>query len=166
MNGRRPKLMLERTSLENWLDLCTVVLLAYLWILLYAEWDFLPSKIPTHFGPLGKPDSWGGKSSLWMLPMIGSGLALLLTVVRHYPHLSNYPWQITDDNAAAQYRITRSMLSWLKLELVWIFAYLEWGILQVAKEKASGLNPIILILTLVTIFGTVAIYLVKGYQSR
>lgn len=101
-----------------------------------------------------------------MLPLISSSLAALLTVVRHFPNLGNYPWPITEDNAAIQYRLSRSMLSWLKLELVWIFAYLEWGTLQVAKEKASGLNSAVLLLILVAILGTVAFYLVKGYQSR
>jgi uncharacterized membrane protein len=166
MNDCRPKLKMERTSLESWLDFCAVLLLAYVWVLLYMEWDFLPSKIPTHFGALGKPDNWGGKSSLWMLPMIGSALALLLTVVRHFPHLANYPWRITSDNAAVQYRIIRSMLSWLQLELVWIFAYLEWGTLQVAMGKTNGLNPAFLMLMLIAIFGTVTYYLIKSYQSK
>jgi hypothetical protein len=93
-------------------------------------------------------------------------LAALLTVVRHFPNLANYPWPITKDHAAIQYRIIRSMLSWLKLELVWIFAYLEWGTLQVAKGRANGLNPAFLMLTLMAIFGTIAYYLIKGYQSR
>ncbi len=83
-----------------------------------------------------------------------------------FPSLRQLSLRITSDNAAIQYRIIRSMLSWLQLELVWIFAYLEWGTLQVARGKTNGLNPAFLMLMLIAIFGTVAYYLIKGYQSK
>jgi len=164
-NVCRPKVALQRIPLENLLDFAVVASLVYVWGLLFLEWNVLPDKIPTHFGVLGNPDGWGSKSTLIMLPCISTALSVLLSVVSHFPNLANYPWPITEANVVAQYRNIRSMLAWLKLELVWIFVYLEWGTIQVAQGNKEGLNPTFLFLTLAIIAITITIHLIKGYKS-
>jgi uncharacterized membrane protein len=165
-NVCRPKVALQRIPLENLLDFGVVASLVYVWGLLFIEWNVLPDKIPTHFGALGNPDGWGSKSTLFMLPCISTALSILLSVVSYFPNLANFPWPITEANAVAQYRNIRSMLAWLKLEIVWIFVYLEWGTIQVAQRNKEGLNPTFLFLTLAIIAITIAMHLIKGYKSR
>ncbi|NLG84106.1 MAG: hypothetical protein GX493_05750 [Firmicutes bacterium] len=43
----------------------------------------------------------------------------VLSIVRRYPHRFNFPWEITEANAEAQYRIARHMLACLKAETIW-----------------------------------------------
>lgn len=51
---------------------------------------------------------------------------LFLTILNRYPHKFNYPFNITEQNAVAQYRIARLMVQTLKLEVIWIFVYIQW----------------------------------------
>lgn len=61
----------------------TSLLVVFLLILLpfgYAAylWPGLPDTIPTHFGIDGKPDAWGKKQSIFMLPAIMGGMSLFV----------------------------------------------------------------------------------------
>jgi uncharacterized membrane protein len=162
----RPVLKLKYTPLEKLLEVLALGGLLYAAALLYTEWEQLPLRIPKHFGISGEPDGWGGKPNLLALLLVGAGLYVLLTILSFFPQLGNYPWEITEENAPRQYRITRSMLSWLKMELVWLFAYLEWCSIQVATGKASGLSPHLLLTVILVLSGTVGYHLVKAYQNR
>jgi uncharacterized membrane protein len=52
----------------------------------FYQWPNLPDSIPTHFGIDGKPDAWGRRESIFMLPLIMGGMSLfvylLLTNIR------------------------------------------------------------------------------------
>jgi uncharacterized membrane protein len=162
----RPKIYPESTPSEKFLELLSISSLAFAGIYLYLKWEALPGRIPTHFGATGNPDGWGIKTTLLTLPLIGMGLYLLLSLVSRFPHLCNIPWEITQANAPAQYRIIRSLLAWLKLEMVWIFVYLEMGTVEVAMGKMASLNQFFLLLPLVVIPATIALHFIRGYRAR
>jgi len=89
-----------------------------------------------------------------------------LTVLSRYPHIYNYAWPITLQNAATQYRLARQMVIVLKTEIVWIFAYLDWQTIQTALGRAQGLGQAFLPIFLFIIFGSLGFYLYKGFQAR
>lgn len=74
--------MLGRTSSLLIVLLIILVPLGYAFYL----WPDLPDRIPTHFGIDGKPDAWGKKESIFLLPVIMGGMGLfvylLLTNIR------------------------------------------------------------------------------------
>ena len=41
----------------------------------------LPDRIPTHFNISGQPNAWGPPKMLWLLPVIGTGLYVLMTAL-------------------------------------------------------------------------------------
>lgn len=96
----------------------------------------------------------------------GGFLYILLTVVSKFPHTFNFPWAITEENAERQYQIGRAMIGSLKTELVWLFTYIEFGVIQVALGKIKGLGMLFLPITLIIVFGTILIWVVKGYKAR
>ncbi len=63
--------------------------LAAMWILVGRAWSALPASIPCHFDLLGRPDSWGSKHVLWILPalatLIFAGLSIVLLVFEARP---------------------------------------------------------------------------------
>jgi uncharacterized membrane protein len=162
----RPALKLKYTPPEKLLEVLALGGLLYAAGLLFTKWDQLPLRIPKHFGISGEPDGWGDKSNLLVLLLVGAGLYALLTLLSFFPQWGNYPWEITEENAPRQYRITRSMLCWLKMELVWLFAYIEWCTIQVAMGKAIGLSPYLLLTVVLALSATVGFHLVKAYQNR
>jgi uncharacterized membrane protein len=165
-HGKRPILDIPYSQPEATLEVIAAVGVLTLIILGIVSWPELPDEIPSHFGASGIPDAWSSKLSIWLLPGIGAGLFALLTIVSKFPHTFNFPWAVTDENAEKQYQIGRTMVVSLKAELVWLFAYMEFGIIQAAMGKTNGLGMAFVPITLIVVFGTVAICLVKGYKAR
>lgn len=132
---------------------------------LISYWTELPDEIPIHFGLSGQPDALGSKTTLLILPIITALVYVGLSILRKFPHVYNYPIEITADNAPRQYSLARTLIACLKAEVVWLFAYICWKTCRVAIGEETGLGgwflPVILIL-----FGfTVVAYIVKAVKS-
>jgi hypothetical protein len=52
------------------------IVMAIPWIYLTIVWNDLPATIPTHFGLSGKPDAFGPKDQIILLPAVFSALAI------------------------------------------------------------------------------------------
>jgi hypothetical protein len=155
----RPVLNLPRPLLDNLLEVVAVAGLLGMLLMVWAYWPELPVRLPTHFGLSGQPDAWGGRGSFWFLPIVGVFLYALMMVVYRYPQFCNYPVQLTEANVERQYRLARSMLQWLKAEILWLFWYLEWQTIQVGLGKSGGLGSAFLPVFLLVLFGTLGIYI-------
>jgi len=145
----RPQLDLPPTATDRWLDaLALAALVALIALPAYAYGD-LPDRVPKHFSLNGEPDSWGAKTSIWLLPAIGVALFALLTLVNRKPHTFNYLTTITADNAEHQYRNAMTMIRVLRLLILLTFLYLVWGTLRTAQGLQSGLGePLSLLMVL------------------
>jgi len=163
---QRPVLDLPRGPSEIVAELLALAGVIGTLVVLRRAWPDLPDRVPTHFGPTGEPDAWGRKASLLFPPIVMMVLYTGLTILSRYPHIFNYPWRITAENAARQYRLARAMLSWLKAELVWLFAYLVWGVVRVAQGQAAGLGVAFLPVALLASFGTLGGYLWAAARAR
>jgi uncharacterized membrane protein len=130
----------------------------------------LPDRIPTHFDISGQPNAWGSPGFLWFLPVIGTGVYLLLTVLgsirfRRY----NLPVRVTESNLPFIQDQTILMVAWIKSEMLCLFAYLQWSILQSARNGAFRLSPMLIPVFLVVIFSTVGwnlTALIRGARER
>jgi len=162
----RPVLQIPKSSLEIGLETAAALGLLMMFYVAIKSWPLLPETIPHHFGVSGKPDAWGDKWILWLLPGISLVLYVGLTILSRYPHIYNYPWPITEQNAAAQYHLARTMIVALKAEIILLFAYLQQQTIQIALGKAEGLGVAFLPIFLILVFGTIGIYFVKAYQAR
>jgi uncharacterized membrane protein len=162
----RPKLDVSISPTERVLGLVAAagVLLSVLIVL--NHWADLPARIPTHFGPSGRPDAWGPKWSLLALTGLTIALFAGLTIARRFPHTYNYPWRITEENAPRQYALARSLLAWINLEVVSLFTYLQWSTIQVALGNSEGLGAWLLSAVLIALFATIAIYFLRAYRAR
>jgi uncharacterized membrane protein len=162
----RPVLQIPKSTLEIGLETAAALGMLTMLYVTIKSWPLLPETIPHHFGVSGKPDAWGGKWILWFFPGISLVLYIGLTILSRYPHIYNYPWPITEKNAAAQYHLARTMIVALKAEIILLFAYLQQQTIQVALGKAGGLGVAFLPIFLILIFGTIGFYFVKAYQAR
>ena len=130
----------------------------------------LPDRIPTHFDISGQPNAWGPPGFLWFLPVVATGLYLLLTVLgsiryRRY----NLPVRITEANLPFIQDQTILMVAWIKSEVLCLFVYLQWSILRSARDGAFRLSPLLIPVVLVVIFSTVGwnlAALLRGARER
>jgi hypothetical protein len=156
-NQSRPRIKIKVTPWEFILEIISLLGLLGAAYMLIKFWTDLPDKIPKHFGFTGEVDAWGDPSSLYFLLGVNLLMYIMMTIIRRFPHTFNYPVQITADNAAQQYQLAIWYIALLKAQVVWLFVYLQWQIIQVALGNSTGLGTwfivvVILAFLLPTIF--------------
>jgi len=156
---KRPKVYIPYSTFEKLLEVVSVLGVLINLIMLIKYYSVLPHTIPIHFGPSGKPDDFGGKGTLFILPIAAFVLYSLLTVLSKFPHVYNYLTPITEENAKAQYHNGRKLIIYLKTEIICIFSYIQWGTINVALGKLQGLGLTFLIVFLSLVFGTVGYFI-------
>ena len=129
-------------------------------------WSALPAQVPMHFAANGAPDSYGGKSTLILLPAIAFLIYGLLTVVSFFPQSFNYPVEVTNENRGRLQAIALALGGWLKAELTWIFAYIGWVTIRVSLGHSDGLGGAFLLLMLGGVGATVIVALVLTFRAR
>jgi len=163
---KRPVLRIPWSRLEIFIEVCSLIGIIINIGVIIMFWPKLPLTVPSHFGLSGKPDSWNGKWFVLISPIISLALYLFITVISRYPHIFNYPWNITEENAGVQYKLARTAIICLKTELVWIFTYIDWTIIQVAMNRARGLGNEFLLLVVLVVFGTLGFYIYRANKMR
>jgi uncharacterized membrane protein len=143
-----------------------LAILVMLFVLPLHFLSYLPERIPTHFNGAGIPDGYGSRSSIWILPVTGAFMYLLLTLVAAFPQIYNFPVKITENNALVQYRLATRFIRILKTLILILFLFLSFQTVNTALGKSLGLGksflPIFLILTLFPLI----FYLVKALNNK
>jgi uncharacterized membrane protein len=148
-------------------------MLAILYWMTYAALngaERLPNRIPTHFDISGRPNAWGSPGFLWFLPAVAAGIYLLLTVLgsirfRRY----NLPIAVNETNLPFIQEQTILLVAWIKCEMLCLFAYLQWSIIQSARDGAFRFSPLLIPVFLALIFSTVGWRLtamIRGAKAR
>lgn len=157
-----PKLVIVRSRLEKWHDTVSIIILLFSFVYLIAKWSALPQTIAIHFNGSGEADGWGSKATLLFLPVLALAIYIGLTLLRKIPHQFNYMTTITVQNAPYQYRNSILLNSWVKLELVALFGYLQWAYIQEASGRSSVFGIWQLLLAFVILLGTIIFYAIKS----
>ena len=164
--GKRPRIEISRSILENIFEIVAITgVIASLINPIFA-WSFLPNRIPAHYNIYGEIDRWGFKSEIFSLVPIIIMMYLFLTILNHYPHRFNYLFDITEQNAKAQYHLARLMVQALKTEVIWIFVYIERISIKDAMGKGMGLGIAFPTISLLLVFGTIGIYIWRAFRVK
>jgi uncharacterized membrane protein len=147
------------TGLRKTLDAAALLLLLFIWgITAYAIRGPhpLPARIPAHFDSAGRPDAWGAPAMLWMMPVIVTGVCLLMSLVARYPSSFRFSGRPAPAARAQHEAIALSMLSWLKVEIAFLFAVIQYWTIQIVRQGQGRLSPAFMPLMLLAVFGTIA----------
>ncbi len=159
--NNNPMLSVPKTNIERLHDaIALIVILASLAYFVW-RWSSLPESVPIHFDGSGEADGWGSKGVLILMPALMLILYVGLSLLRKIPHRFNYLKPITETNAVYQYRTSLQLLSWIKVEIVLLFGYIQWSIIRNAEDLASGIGLWLLPVALVVIFGTIIYYITR-----
>jgi uncharacterized membrane protein len=164
--GKRPKLKLKLSATEKLVEVAAFASLISIIFFTLFYWGRLPERIPTHFNFTGQPDAYGGKVSILFIPVVITFLYALLTILSSFPHAFNYMYEITEENAKRQYESARSMMCWLKLETVLLFAYIQLSIIRSVSGAAKGLGFWFLPVVIIAVFGTIAYFIYKSIRLK
>jgi len=129
----------------------------------------LPDRVPTHFDISGNPNAWGSPRILFLLPIVATGVYLLITVLAAIPATRiNLPVRATPVNLQFIQQQTRNMIAWIKVEMICLFTYVQWAIIQAARVREFHLSQWMIPMFLVSVFTTLGAYLVvivKGAKA-
>jgi uncharacterized membrane protein len=129
-------------------------------------WNQIPDRVPSHFGLAGQPDNYSGKETLLILSAVILILYVILSLLRRYPHIYNYPVAITDANAPKQYLYARTMICLLKAEVISLMSFIQWSTTQIALGNATDLNPDVMIGIVAVIVITTIIYFISAFRAK
>jgi uncharacterized membrane protein len=121
---------------------------------LYSQ-NRLPDRVPTHFDAAGNANAWGSPHMMIIMPLIALAIYLLLTVIAWFPSAFHYPVRVTPELLPRLQSCTVSMLAWIKVEMMWLFALLQWAFIHSARTGDGRVFAEILPGVLVVILGTV-----------
>jgi uncharacterized membrane protein len=159
-------MLTNKRSFTSWLlEIIALVALAAAFIIVAQQWTRLPAKIPTHFGASGKPNGWGGKSSLWFLLFIDAVTYTLLTAASKYQRLINIPLHV-DRGAPEVQQILSSMVAVLKAVLMLVFLYLIAMSVEVALGRANGLQAGFVGVLVAAPLVILAVYMARLWRYR
>jgi hypothetical protein len=127
--------------------------------------DPLLDRIPTHFGADGQPNGWGPPSSLWLLPIVAGSLYLFITVLALLPARFNIPIQVTDLNRPRIEALTRQMVAFLKVYLTCLFTWIQWCIIDGARQGLASFSPVVVPVFLVVVLGTTLAHIVAMFRA-
>lgn len=143
---------LKYTAFQIALEITALLLLISFCLFLYVQWEHLPQKIPVHFNAWGEIDRWGNKQELLLLPAVGVGIYLLLTVAAFFPQTWNIPIRITPENQEAVYLCVKSTLLLIKVEVLAMLFYIAFYAANARALPMAFLPVILILLTLTTLF--------------
>jgi uncharacterized membrane protein len=120
----------------------------------------LPQSIPIHFDGAGHADDWGSPATLLILSVITVAFYLLFTLLRtRLLEASSSPVEVTEENSARLEELNRDQLAWIKMEVVCLFAGIQWDSIASARQQelsvpvlAQILVPVVVLLATVAWF--------------
>jgi uncharacterized membrane protein len=120
----------------------------------------LPARVPTHFDAAGNANAWAPPSTLWFLPVIGVALYLFITLISLLPTRIRSAANLSPESRARMEALTHQMVAWIKLELICLFAWIQWSILQFVRQGEGSLPPIAVPIFIATILVTLGLHTV------
>jgi uncharacterized membrane protein len=125
----------------------------------------LPDRIPTHFDLAGRPNGWGSPTALLLLPVVAVAIYLGITLTSRFPSAFHYPVRVTPQNRPRLQALSLQMIVCLKTELMCLFAWIQWSIVEAVRNGSGSLSVALVPLSLVAVFATVGWHLVAMFRA-
>lgn len=163
---KRPKIIVPLSPIDRIIEIAAWVLLVLCWS--FSIWAYcrLPATIPIHFGVSGKPDGYGDKGTLFILPSVGTFIFALLTLLNNYPHMFNYPVEIRPENAERLYTFATKMMRLLKLMVILTFTSIGCSTYLTTLGVNGGISSWVEPLVFILVFIPTGYYTTKMLKNK
>lgn len=156
-----PNIKIVSTSADKFVEKLSIAILIFFWLFLFYIFPGMPDIVPIHLDGHGRADGFANKISLFIGPAISTIIYFGLSYLNKYPHIYNYPAEITEKNALQYYTNGARMIRYLKLSIIIIFLIIETEIVLIAKGINLGLGIWSLIIPMAIIFIPVIYFIIK-----
>jgi uncharacterized membrane protein len=139
------------------------------WSALHGS-DPLPESVATHFDSAGNANAWGSPGGIVLLPLFGVLIYGVFSAAPIFRSAFSYPVKVTEDNRERLEALALQLISFLKVEALAVFLWIEHSVLQAMRQGScdfhAGLMPIILGVVLGTVGIHIAAMIVVGTRSK
>lgn len=125
----------------------------------------LPERIPTHFDLAGRPNGWSSPTALLLLPVVAAAIYLGITLTSRFPSAFHYPVRVTPQNRPRLQALSLQLIVWLKTELMCLFAWIQWSIVEAVRNGGGSLSLALVPLSLLVVFATVGWHVVAMFRA-
>jgi uncharacterized membrane protein len=125
----------------------------------------LPSRVPTHFDAAGNANAWGPPSTLWLLPAVAVALYLFITLISLLPTGIRSAAKLSPESRTRIETLIHQMVAWIKLELIFLFAWIQWSILQSVQHAGVSISPLAMPVFIAAILATTGLHSVAIIRS-
>jgi len=162
----RPKLKLELSQADKLIEIIGWLLIFTFWALTIFNYKSLPERIPTHFNGAGVADGFGDKWMILTLPLLATAIFVGMTILNRFPHVFNYPTEVTTENALKQYSNATRLIRYLKVILVVIFELIAYQTIRYAVGQTEGLGTWFLPISMGLIFVPLVYFVIKSFKTN
>jgi len=143
-------------SIISFLDGFSVALVIFLWGYTILNFRKLPEIIPIHFDLEGKPDNYGAKYFIFLLPFVGSLIYFFLSF--NIKEINNYPVEITQENKEIQLSIGMMAVKSIIANVLFIFFTFQKRIVEIAVHQKDKKIPVISLIS--GLFGIIGFFII------
>ncbi len=161
----RPKLTIETSGFDKTLEALAIAGIISLWVVVLLKYSTLPERIPTHFNIKNEVDGYGAKDTIFILPIIGSVVFLLLSVINRFPHYFNYPIQITEENALRQYQLATRLIRLIKTGIGFTFLCIVFMTFEAIDGNRSLSGFLIIPMLIGFVFAPIIWYFIRVFRK-
>ncbi len=139
---KKPKLKIKLTKFDWSIEAIIIAMLLFHLYFVIFNYFKLPDIVPTHYsGISGGADAFGSKEAIFLMPGIAILFFVGLSFINKYPHIFNYPIDITEENAFKEYRLITRFIRFIKLEIILMFGLFSFLIdIPSSYENNFSLN--------------------------
>lgn len=141
-----------------------VICLALLIVPAITYFPELDLSIPKHYGIDGTPDSYGNRTSILIMPIIGIIVYSIMSMLHKHPEVFNYPIKITKENKDQLYKLGQSTIRNIKLIVIIGFASLNFFSIRIGMGLSQKL-PLYIIPTFVILLILISIMYIKKMKQ-
>ncbi len=160
----RPRIPITPTNADLLLEISGIGLISFALGYIGFHYQDLPEIIPVHFNLSGEINGFGGKETLWLLPAAALFIFIGMSALCRYPHIFNYPVEVTKRNVIRQYKLAIGLIRWLKAEIALLFGLIVMETISVANG-ANPVHPGFIAIFIGMIFASIFIYLIKASKA-
>ena len=147
------------------LEWAGIILLVVIWIYTGISYTKLPESIPVHFGIAGEADRYGGKATVWLLPVIATILFAGISWLNKYPHVFNYAATVTEENAPRLYLLSTRLLRIIKLVIVTASGFINFEVINSAPSKHAVLGWWFIPALFIALLGPTIYFLIQSMKK-
>jgi uncharacterized membrane protein len=140
MSNSRPRIKVQFETIDIIIEFISITLLIAMWCYCVINYMDLPDTVATHFDGVGKPDGYGSKLTIWIIPIISTAIYLGLLILNKYPHMHNYMVNINSENVLKNYRFSTRTLRVTNLLCALLMTYITYMIVESALGKQFNLG--------------------------